>query len=150
MPSASASNDVLCDAAGNVYVSHLAGNKIQLAVKGLGRCLGGDQRGPYIMTLSGVGSAKTLGPCGGLLPLVTSLNVPVHVHLSSVIYPAYTHDYDVTWQFPIASFPRISAFTMFQDGGLRGAGAVVTAKTACEGDQDSSGALFDFDFINGL
>jgi len=148
-PPAAALDNVLCNAAGNVFVTHPSGT-INLAVNGTGRCAGGDSRGPYLLTMSGFGHATPLTGCGSGLPLVTKFNVPLHLHLASVTLPGYSKDFDIVWSLVVDTFPRISAYTVRYNGHLVGAGTVFTAASICEGDLNSSGALFDFDFISKL
>ncbi|MDX6286519.1 MAG: hypothetical protein QOG53_2004 [Frankiales bacterium] len=148
--SAGVVDNVLCNAVGRTLVTQSGGNVV-ITVKGLGRCSTGDGFGPYLMALSGTGSANGDGNCNGGLPVASALNINVHLNMVSVVSTTKKRQFDLIWKLPVTTFPRIAEFTVREAGQpIRGAGAILTGKTVCEGDQNSTASTFDFDFIHSI
>jgi hypothetical protein len=149
VPQASAANNLLCNAAGNVFITH-SGGKMQLDLQGIGRCSTQTNKGPWIAILDGTGSMEDRGACDDRrLPLVKQLTIKVAMELRSVVSHV-TEKYYMLWNLRLDTFPRLSAFAVYDEAGAAGAGTMITSKNACEGTRVSSGAEFDFDFIHDL
>jgi hypothetical protein len=149
----------LCNGAGTlVATTSNTSTVVNFRFTGTARCAAGDQRGPYISTFTGTGSANAVGGCDSGLPLlVTALNLTVRMDAQSLSFPAFSRTERMRWAIPISTYPNVTPFLVLQnaDGtgpgnGLRGAGNFISAGQACSGAQRSSAVLFDADWIDKL
>jgi hypothetical protein len=140
--------EVTCDTVGQVFVTIAPNNSMTWRVSGSGRCLTGDQKGPYTVTFQGTGTSATDGFCkdGGIL--VKGLDIAVTAVLDDVTSPA-TQQIGMHWVAPVTNYPRVTPFLVNYNG-LRGAGSIETAKRGCTGMLESSGAVFDWTFLRKL
>lgn len=146
----------VCDGAGNLFVTKIGGTTEHVQFTGTARCGLGDEHGPYLATFSGVGSMS--GPaCNGGLPLATGFKMRVTMDAVSVINSRVHHIETMEWLLKVTTFPRITPVAVMQnaagtDAGsvIKGAGHLASAKTACQGDENSSGVLFDAAWLDRL
>jgi hypothetical protein len=99
-----------------------------------------------------------VGGCAAGLPLlVTGFNLEVTMVARSVINPNFVRTESMNWRMPITTYPLATPFLVTQNPAgttagtaLKGAGAILSSQSACEGDQNSSGMIFDLAWIDKL
>ena len=106
-------------------------------------------RGPYLVTFTGTGTSTTDGFCQGGALTVNNLDIAVTAVLAST-HSQFTRTVTMHWVAPITTFPNVTPFVVQGAGPLPGAGNISTAGRACEGDLDSSGAFFDWTYLQRL